>query len=728
MSGAWDIQLDTYNLMLDTADGKGYNGAFSFQDVSPSWVQFAQGEAGYADVQPFAEQVASNWSGSIGLYEQTDAPGDNSRCYISDCNTTVPHSLTAWQRFPGDTVPLPAGTTTTATSAVDGPTGQGAVVSATGGYGLLRWNPATHAFDLASTATVATDGTPLTFPIPSTVTARVDMSSAAAGSGEIRCPQTGASVWVPAIHASPAFNGAYDALAPLTAMANLGAVTLGFCPIADIVLGVGVSTTTMSLTVTAYDVYSGSLSVKQKKEWNGGPANISVAVPNEFCLLGMCSCEGLVYFTTDRAVYTIYWQDDTERIVVNKLIDAPLQAITSGPVNHLGEVYFGMGNSVAKITPGQRGYLPIPCDADGYMPSPYSAEVCRVYSIGQCLYATTFDAATGAEAVLRLDSKNAWSCFRLLPTNYTVNRGAPLVFDRQSGYSIAAICAPDNGAAWRPLPIFDGTRNPYAYPVALRQQVGGSHFTVQPWQYGTNRISPKHLIMVNGEVRDVSAANPIRLWVQYDDDDQKADAFVGATPSVLASQRSPAIGQGQWTLLQQFDNGAASLAAGLVAYTTNGTAVARGNIWTSLIAANLAQHTRWRFAIEIVGDTTGNTMPTFQAKKWRWLEYPAKYRIYSLRVKVAAKNLFAPSTGPQTEADVQAIVNGIYTIASTKRLVNAVLPDGVTHQVIVSKVSFQAVEGNNNGTVGAETTLPRVREWQGTLSLQEIIPLGGGGG
>jgi hypothetical protein len=137
----------TYRYNLSSAQASA--GIWTVQNVTPTFQQAKAGAVSDNEVQPFAEESFSDWTGSIGLYESSDDPGDLTRPFFSTLDTSKPRQLTgppyAQIGGGGDHHTNAIDTAGTIFQWVNSNSGPGFVAKKNGSrtYGYWRWNEAT---------------------------------------------------------------------------------------------------------------------------------------------------------------------------------------------------------------------------------------------------------------------------------------------------------------------------------------------------------------------------------------------------------------------------------------------------------------------------------------------------------------------------------------------------------------------------------------------------------
>ncbi len=712
-------------------------GALKEQDITPTFKQSEEGAAGATDTQPTAEVVWSDLSGSIGLYKQSVAAGDLTRSYLSDADTTRPNQMTAWLQWPH------SGTVTIgADNLGKHPVAINAVVAAPAGIGFTamcsdlshksywRWasgSPGSFAWQrvVQNTPIITTSAR---LPAPSDVYNN-------GGAGGYPAPvvvPTQTSLWSPS-----SVQGLADvsvAAAPEVGVHH----TLWTFVYFDILFAISqsgpgpFSGTTGDLLITPYRPNTpGTGNVLQSVTYSGlAPA--LATLPGETVCLGAVACEGAVYIVTDRSVYAMSWNDNTNTMLTTKLLELP--RLTSPPCVWNGEVYIGADNRIVHITPGQRGYdwrLP---DPYGVMPPPFSGTVVALVACADALAVQVVDTAGAASstgwAILRMDTQGAWSCCYLDNSSAGVARlpaGPPLPV--ASGGDPFALAVP----IWNPnadgagVGAYDTAtlvtlpasgRNPRTLATTQRAQRPGPFRTVLPWYDLSSETAQKIMERLRAAVLDVTNALPIKVYYQTD----YADEFSGADTFTSGAAK----GTGTWHQCAQV---VPSGAAGTNYFAGGTDAAGRGVAWYEFDNATTyttvgklplyPTNKQVRFCIEISGDATGAKVPTFASLAYQRIEFVTKaYQTeLSLRLRIGDDQGKAQGTGggTVTYANAAAIVaakNAIRAMVGGKTPCTYVDESGTSRTVLVTKYIASLLSVGADGNPG---------EYAITLTVEDIV-------
>lgn len=700
-----DVTLNGASYVLD-GSGDGLRGTHSRQDITPTFVQATEGSAGDTDVQPFAEIVYSSLNGSLGLFDRTAAPGDLSRLWVSDLDNTRPNQLTAWPQYGGATTVTVPDSGSAARKCL-GITG---LVQTASGWGFIGFDNTAltywyYTINGSSSITRSANRVQHAPANPFAEAGRLWGSSNtynAAGIG-VGCivQQTGTNLWLP----GTTTNTCTDiSVAPV---AGVGVGDQCVFVYFDILFTVSNSVSAGNLTITPYRPNTPAAGNVVNAIKDTGYVAATATIPGESVCLGAVPCEGAVYLTTDHSVYAMQWNDKDNSILTTKLFELPI--VTGAPVAWNGEVYIPAGNRIAHITPGQRGYDWKQIDALGCMPMPWQGNIIQLLPFPDCLLAQLGgESTTLGGAILRMDVQGAWSTIYL---DKATNFYGPLVpiIDTVYGSGVgvqttstlsALTIFPIPASGWNPRFATDSTR---------RKQRAGPFRAITPWEYGANRTSQKQLARYRAEINDANASGlAVKVYYQLDDGDKSADTF----------STGCAKGTGAWTTAGILYTGSAgntgtidSNGNGAVWYEFDGTTSYNNGVGT---LAKYPSYRRIRWMFEINGDTSGTLVPTLIAMAWQRIEYPRKYYLFSIRLRIQMDDSQSGTGLYHTYADVRNAITTLETLANAKTVFTYVDPYGASHTVVITKIVENAIVKDDNGTKVATVD----------LSMQEVNLVG----
>jgi hypothetical protein len=667
-----------------------------------------EGVGSVTDTPPTAEAAWRDFSGSLGLYRQSDAPGDLTRCYLSDADTTRAGQMTAWPRW----------STSSDTVAVDLDSGGRAVkgvqalVNAAGAWGFVGspdnlhwsywlWNgtkfafqrdvqgqPSNPAFASLRAPNALTQYTGSTSFAPVTIV-----------------QQTGTNLWMPIVP-----GGSTDISVAAAAGVGVNATHnyIYFDILFSLIQGGG------NLAIVPYRPTTPATANVLNAVTYAGLAPSGGVILGEGVCLGVVACEGAVYIATDRSVYAMQWNDQTNTVLTTKLLELP--RLTGAPVVWNGEVYIPADNRIVHIVPSQRGYDWRTPDPTGVLPGPFNGTIIHLTPSPDALFAVVNGSDTAGNvnvAILRMDSNGIWSC-PFLGSDHLVGAPIPLV-DGANSFALALLNTAGTTATVLPLPA--SGRNPRLRAVSQRAQRAGPFRTITPWFDLESETAQKQLERFRTAVLNASATFPIRVSYQTDyADEQSADTFTTGC----------AKGTGAWHPCGYF---AQSVTPG-----HSGSTDANGNgaVWWEFDGATNYPNSvgvlpayptfkRVRWCLEINGDTTGTTVPTLLSHAFHRLEYVTKAyeRDITIRIRVgetqgAAQSPVTTVTYP-TSASVVAAKNAVKALNSAKAVCTYVDETGTSQVVTISKYQASLTSIQADGTPG---------EYVLNLSLMDV-PLTG---
>jgi hypothetical protein len=454
-------------------------------------------------------------------------------------------------------------------------------------------------------------------------------------------------------------------------------------------------------------------------------AAVFQTIPNEFMMTAPIVYQGLIYFATDRALYSVMWDDDRKRILINQVVVE--DRITSNVVAWNGSIYYACGNQVKTYNPARPAAPGIDLDPNLGMRPPFNADIVWMASLPNGLYCATQPSQVNRNVALdsdfsmmlyKLTTNLAWQSVRYIHRTLdgvgiagTAN-GAPAVFyDSTAPHNFSYISiAGASSLAMKMIPIGAGTAiNPEFLEATYRQQEAKSRFWLTPLIDGRNPLLPKKLERFEGRVSDVSVPYPIRLWKQKDEDVYAADTF-------SASVNPEMVGTGAWTLALTINDTRSDLSG-------YGTGLAHGITTEVLTTLDDWQTMRW--AIEIFGDPTGQTMPRFYGMKMRFLELPDKFYVWQLPIELRTEsNRLESDQTPQDAEEIYAHHSILANLANMRPrpIVTMTLPTGDVREGIFSK--FEGTleqfneESDRDPTAGVNDTSKVLYN----LSFEEIRP------
>lgn len=711
----YDVKIGTVWGKLDfpflASGGSPASGVQGYEDITPSEQQFRNQEPGYADSSPYSSHTYSVQDGSFGKYKEVQAPQDLSRPYMCDLDNTragvlAPHLATganiAWQNTPGGS----SGALGSVRCMVNSPLyGLGLIVITTGGtdggYWFYTWDSLNTRYSYAFRLNIpAALKEPVCQGISALMRARVHwpVLGQSGGIASLLVPLSGGGL----INASLA----YPQTAVLTGTHFWHTVMFGGYLFtfeqADATGAIPGMTISLRDKSTLAVLSPATLAGVPAPEL--GNANIQQTVDE----VGMCYppviLNGAVYFATDRGVYKMVFDEQNCRIIVVPL-RTTFTRITSNPEVYQGSLYVGSGNTLWHWTPGQQEWTSQPVDDYGSVPLDRGGGVlCSLLTIGGHLYAgmQAHQGDTTNAALVRVDANGTWAIRHLsvsagpavgvLPT---LTRGLQWYVDTYNSGNTPYTGIIIGNQPGKAVPIYEASRDAATLPAAQRYQDGLSHFWVSAWDDGGSYADIKATLKLAMDCADVSAAALIRIYYQTDSEDRNADSldsasggFGGTITDTLMSQ------QGQWHLAQKLNNATAGL-------TLVGTGYS-GYVEKSLVSLAL-QYRRIRWAVEIVGDSTGVLYPRLYGMRFTYSETPAKYVLWNVRLRLMAGDPDLPAsitytdattglpvtlTPAQSAADVYATWNTLWGYSTAGTFVDFIDVNGGTRKVKITKFRY----------------------------------------
>jgi hypothetical protein len=656
-------------------------GSVREQDLTPTFKQSVEGVGSVTDTPPTAEAAWRDFSGTLGLYRQSDSPGDLTRPFICDADNTRPGQMTAWLQWPGGaTVAIDNGTNGQAPQVmqglVDDPVAVGFVAATNAGVCYYwRWNGTKFALQRAVQGGLA--GPPITQrlgnqtpflygPMPAPPVMPTDTSLWAAGGA----------------------GGFYDlAAAPV---AGVGGTVIGSFVYFDILFAY--NCTGGNIVITPYRPRTPATGNILNSVTYTGLTPASLTIPGEATCFGAVPCEGAVYIVTDRSVYGFQWNDLTNTMLSTKLLT--VSRITGAPVVWNGEVYIPADNRIIHIVPGQRGFdwrMPNPA---GTLPPPYSLPIWQLATTSDALFALTAAGNVSAPwSILRMDSDGIWTILH----NDQTNAPQTPVFVVQDGTNPTAIGWMNQAGTATLLPVPVTGRNPRTLAVSQRPQRPGPFRVITPWYDLESETAQKQLERFRTAVVMASATYPVKVNYQTDyADEQGADTFTTGC----------AKGTGTW-------HPCGYLGTSSTAYAGSTDANGNGALWWEFdgttsypnsvgVLPQYPTYKRVRWCLEINGDPTGTTVPTLLSHAFHRLEYVTKAyeRDIAIRLRVAEMQGTSQRGGSvvtyANNAAIKTARDTIRALNSAKTVCTYVDEWGDNHTVVVTKYqsNLTAIDGN----------------------------------
>jgi hypothetical protein len=665
------------------------------QDVITTFQQSTEGAATVAQQAPTSPAAWRGFPGTLGLFKQSDAPGDLTRAWISDLDNTRPGQLTAWLQWPdGATV------TVDADGVSSQPVGVDALVNTAASWGFVAQN-------VAGTRSSYWSWNGTKFALQRQVQARPQgtanfssrlPSSTSMGLSGTYAPlivnQTDTSLWMPLGVGAVGSTDISVGLAAGVGVANAYHTFVYF----DILFVVSV--TGGNITVTPYRPrIPGAGNVLQSATLNG-LANALLTIPGEAVCMGVVVCEGAVYLCSDRAVYGIQWNDQNNTFLSTKLFELP--QITGTPVVWNGEVYIPAGGRIAHIVPNQRGFDWRVPDPNGKMPPRYNAFIIQLQPMTDYLVAYVLDyLSSGMGTILLMDANGVWSCLYQLEASLYRTGIVPVV-DGTHPEGIAFFNGTSSILTASVLPLPSPGRDPHTLIVGQRKQRAGAARLISPFFDLEVEGAQKLLQRFAQEVLDASSTYPIRAYYQTDfADEGGSDTFTTGC----------AKGTGTW-------HKCFYAAANSTAYAGSTDSGGHGQLWYEFDnATNYTGDTigflpiyplfkRVRFCLEVNGDTTGNTIPTINSTLFHRVEFVTKafQRQYVVRLRQGDITGISAAYGGSTSvalASSTAVVTELNTLKgydSAKTKLTEINERGESRTVIMTKFDDALSAVNSDGT------------------------------
>lgn len=701
-----DLRLGGHDYHLVQVNGSITN-SWREEDASPTAVQSAENAPDASSV-PVATTEYTNWQGSLGLWEREQQPADYSRFYVADWDATRPMQVSAWIRWPGDTVAItgaPAAVYTPSLLAAslypaftltDDPSGPGFIAALTTGAGAyFRWNGTSFAYQGVAALPVSPvapgyvsrfAGTLI--PTPPTITASADNKLLYGG-------DSGGGAGV-----------IYDALTN-TSLATAGWLCVNFYDYTMVfALANG------NLTVSAWNMTGPTQVTTQKinqvpTQYTSGAISAPTigSIKGEHAIAGAIASQGVIWLATDRKVYSIQWNDNYNTFQISELFSVP--RVTGPPVDWNGEIYVPCGNRLAHIVPGQKGFSWSRIDQFDTMPPPFNGRVVQCHTTPDALYAKVVEeSATSCRAALmRLDESGAWSCVYVDDSTSLLGR-MPMVATIDATNPPALGMFTD-GTHVRLFPAQDAGRNPRTLAITQRPQVATVR-GISAWETGVARSNQKQLLRYRIEVEDLVGLNA-SVFYQF-----PTDAYPGAADTFPTGVGA---GTGTW-------HPCGVITAGTQGYSGAIDANGNGWVWIEFDAAThygdgvgllplYPSYTAVRWLIQIQGDPTGTHAPLLRKFRFDREEYISKAKVITayldLSTDIRRRGALDDGTGAtdtvRNAAWVQAELAYIESMVTSKHAQTLVTPKGATYQVEVTKWNEALDSTNDEGVVGAKVQL-----------------------
>jgi hypothetical protein len=691
----------TYRYNLSSAQASA--GIWTVQNVTPTFQQAKAGAVSDNEVQPFAEESFSDWTGSIGLYESSDDPGDLTRPFFSSCDTSKPRQLTGPPYAFASTAGL-----TTISSAIDAAgtifqwvnsaSGPGFVAKKSGSatYSYFRWNESTKTWTLIQDV----NGTPNTGN-PTSVTNR-------AVTGSMHQPfqtvvQYGTALWMANGTGLTNINIAAAAPAGAGVIANLA----GTCRFFDQLVTFAVNNG--NLDVVCYNDSAGDATLTRTLSIgaDGSTSNNIKKIYGETVLMGAVALNGSLFVFTDKSLYALQWIEATNVFVVEPIIENTAK-FTSNPCAFQNEMYCGSDNQLWHWTPGQGNADFKQIDATGWMPSPYNGRVTELHPFMQTMIVKVTDNSGSSAAspinvtMLRYTALGAWQYLGAPPNGITNSLALSPLVRTQDGSNfptIQHIFSTGGMLAWA---VFEAGQN--IRTVASSAAYAGDGILVTPWRYGTNRTAQKQLLRARWEAENGGGTGISAYW-QKDIENKAADS-----PPFSSTVYPSGSGLGTWhSAAPALANSATGDASS--ALDSTGTGV----LWTEYDGSNAAD---WH---------GGTAYPTFRRIRWlykfsgatqiapaallshsyQYLEYAFKFYVINctLHLEINADNPNNPGSAITSPTLLMAEVSRIQGWDYSKNIITVVGPDTVSYPSVITKYLANVTKIDPNGVWSVDVAL-----------------------
>jgi hypothetical protein len=672
----------TYNLNGSNSTGN----LWAVQNVTPTFVQAKAGSSVDNEVQPFAETAYSDWTGSLGLYERTDDPGDFSRPFFSTLDHSKPRQLTPAAFIGNGLSAINTNSIDTAGTLfawVDSTAGPGFVAKKSGSatYGYWLWNEATFSWDyqrdVYNTPNVAVaGGNPAVRGI----------------TGFMHKPfqtvvQYGTSLYMATTGGTP---GLTDI--SIAAAAPSGAQVITACVYTVKFFDQLVTFALNGGNINIVALSGAPLTVTQSIAADGSKFNNTCTIYGETCIMGVVAWRGVLYLFTDRSLYTLQWIEATNVFDVMPQIVGNAK-FTSNPVVFASELWIGSDNQLWHLQAGATNNDFKLIDADGWLPSPFNGRITELHPFMQVLVAKVVDLAGGAAlnntAMLRYTSLGSWQFLTAYPSTTTVSQMTAPAMKTQDGTNYPTIHLFHQAGFTTRWAVFESGQNVRSLTPGTIAGAPGIHVT--PWEYGQNRTSQKQLLRSRWEVEYASSTGGSGgtsqigpCYYQTDQNNRAANSpsftsiSLGATNLGAWVAATPAMGTGTTG-----DAGSALDVSGSGVLWTEYDG-SNGSDWHGSVAYPTFK--RVRFLYNFPNGAGGSVYPALLSHSWQRLEYAFKFYVINTMLKLEC-NLDQPnspglySTPNQLVAAVQVLQAADYG----KAIITAVGPDAQSYTCVISK-------------------------------------------
>jgi hypothetical protein len=680
----------TYNLNGSNSTGN----LWAVQNVTPTFVQAKAGSSVDNEVQPFAEIAYSDWTGSIGLSERTNDPGDFSRPFLSSLDHSRARQLTGRATGAnGTNIDTPIDRTTVGNSWawVEGNAGPGFVgrKKASTTYAYYLWDAPTRTFKWQRDV----------YFQPQVLHLLSSNTVSRAVTGSMHYPfqqvvQYGTHLYM----ATSTGTGLTDI--NVAAAAPVGAAAVSGCVMACKFFDQLVTFSFSGGNIVVQCLSGEPVAVTQSIAADGTRYNNTCTLYGECSLMGAVAWRGVLYVFTDRSLYTLQWIEATNTFVVEPQI-LNTGKFTSNPVVFASELWVGSDNQLWHLQAGATNNDFKLIDDEGWLPAPYNGRITELHPFTQTLVAKvvrsdgalTYDAAV----FLRYTTLGSWQYLGnpfFTTTGDTVMEPNTIALPIRDGTNRAMLCYFQNafGDSVEGFIIFESGANVRTLSFTSAITTAGLHIT--PWEYGQNRTSQKQLLRSRLEVDQfgVNVAGSGNVWptvvYQRDTENKAADNFATIVSGVLGGTNPQFgfFGTGAWTLAQTSGASATGDVGSALSSAGNGV------LWREFdgsggehgaVAYPSFKRLRWMY---YVPGSNAAPVPALLSHSWQRLEYAFKFYVINTMLKLEC-NLDQPnspglySTPDQLVAAVQVLQAADYG----KAIITAVGPDAQSYTCVISK-------------------------------------------
>jgi hypothetical protein len=700
---AFTVGGTTYRYNLSSAQASA--GIWTVQNVTPTFQQAKAGAVSDNDVQPFAEESFSDWTGSIGLYESTDDPGDLTRPFFSTLDTSKPRQLTGPPYLKSGAAAINTNAIDTAGTIyqwVNSNSGPGFVAKKNGSavYGYWRWNETTFSWDYQRDL----NGTP--------ATAGDFAGASRAVTGSMHKPfctvsNYGSALWM--CNGTGLTNIAIAAAAPAGAgiIANLVGTAKFFDQLVTFAVNNG------NIDVVCYNDSAGDATLTRTLSIgaDGSTSNNIKKIYGETVLMGAVALNGTLFVFTDKSLYALQWIEATNVFVVEPIIENTAK-FTSNPAVFQNELYCGSDNQLWHWTPGQGNADFKQVDATGWMPSPFNGRVTELHPFMQTMAVKVVDfggASTFSPekaVLLRYTALGAWQYLADAGGYaHTISAVVAPCIKTQDGTNFPGIHFPISGSFTGCFAVFEGGLNVRTQTSGTLATGSGAHVT--PWRYGTNRTSQKQLLRERFEVEnaDIAGTTSMQFWYQTNLDNRLTP------PTVLSGYNLDTTNLGQWKAASPAMKGGTTGDASSVLDST-GTGV----LWCEHDGTNGADwhgstaypsYRRIRYLYTLYGGTGANGTCALISHSYQYLEYAFKFYVINctLHLEINMDHPTNPGSAITSPTLLMAEVNRIQGWDYGKNIITVVGPDNVSYPSVITKYLANVTKIDPNGVWSVDVAL-----------------------